>query len=86
MQIVLNNAQNVIQVDKEMFNEVIEYLKSLSIKKKSKFEYFDENGDLVVVENGQEFVIPTNEDLKAIFSVDEGDFIDEDDVKKRLNV
>ena len=43
-----------------------EILKQRSKKKKKSFSYTDDIGDLVVVINGEEYVVPTKSDIEAI--------------------
>ncbi len=80
-----NNSQ-IFEVDKSMYKEVLSFLKSLSKEKKKSFSYIDELGDTIVVLGDKEYVIPTREDIESIFLSDRNDFIDENILKKELNV
>ena len=48
--------------------------------------YYDKLGDKIIVVNGEEFVVPTTEDIETLHNLKKEDFIDEDEVKKLLNV
>jgi len=82
--IVISQNSKLFEVDNELFEEVKNFLKNLSKKKKKSFSYIDEFGDKIVVIGDKEYVIPTREDIEAIKS--KGDFLDEEEVKKLINV
>ncbi|BCD62058.1 hypothetical protein NitYY0826_C0927 [Nitratiruptor sp. YY08-26] len=82
MIMVTNNNAKIFEVDPELFNDVIIFLKKLAKKKKKSFTYIDDLGDIVVVEGDKEFIIPTKEDIKALIQKQE--YYDENEVKKLL--
>ena len=84
--IVIEKGAKVFKVDDELFDDVKEFLHDLAKKRNKSFSYFDELGDLIVVKGNEEFVIPTDEDVKAISEAEREDFLDEEEVKKILNV
>ena len=73
-----NKAYNIIY---DEINTLI-----LSKKKKKSFSYTDDIGDLVVVINGEEYVVPTKSDIEAILKSKKNDFLDEDEAKRLLDV
>jgi len=77
-------GRRLLEIDSELFEDVKEYLRNLSIKKEKSFSYIDELGDTIVVKNGEEYVIPTREDIEAVYSEEET--MDEDEVKRLLDV
>ena len=79
-----DNKSRLLEVDSELFSEVKEFIKNLSAKNKKNFSYLDEIGDKVVVINGKEYIVPTKEDLEAIYTADE--FMDENEAKKLLGL
>ncbi len=84
--IVIERGAKVFKVDDELFDDVKEFLHDLAKKRNKSFSYFDELGDLIVVKGNEEFVIPTDEDVKAISEAEREDFLDEEEVKKILDV
>jgi len=86
--IVLQTDKNskIFEVDSSMFEEVKEFLKKISKKNKKNFSYIDDLGDKIVVINGKEDVIPTREDLEAIYNLDRKEFVDEEEAKRLLDV
>jgi len=84
--IVLQTDSNsrLLEVDSELFGEVKEFIKKLTTKNNKSFSYIDELGDKVVVVDGEEYVVPTKEDLQAIYSDDEP--ISEDEARRLLGV
>ncbi len=84
--IIIEKGAKVFKVDDELFDDVKEFLHDLAKKRNKSFSYFDELGDLIVVKGNEEFVIPTDEDVKAISEAEREDFLDEEEVKKILNV
>ena len=84
--IVLEGKSRIFKVDDDLFDDVKEFLRDLAKKRNRLFSYFDELGDLIIVKGDQEFVVPTDEDIKAIFETKEEDFLDEEKAKKILNV
>ena len=82
--IVISEDSKLFEVDKELFEEVKEYLKSLSKKRKKPFSYIDELGDRIIVIGEKEYVEPTKEDLEAFLNEEE--YMDEDEVKKLFDV
>ena len=82
--IVISQNSKLFEVDNELFEEVKNFLKNLSKKKKKSFSYIDEVGDKIVVIGDKEYVIPTREDIEAVEI--KNDFLDEEEVKKLLNV
>ena len=81
-----NNNSKILEIDKELFEEVKDFLRNLSKKKKKSFSYTDDIGDLVVVIDGEEYVIPTKSDIEAILKNKQEEFLDEDEVKRLLDV
>ncbi len=84
--IVIEKGAKVFKVDDELFDDVKEFLHDLAKKRNKSFSYFDELGDLIVVKGDKEFVIPTDEDVKSISEAEREDFLDEEEVKKILDV
>ena len=86
--IVLQTDKNsrFLEVDESIFDEVKDFLASISKKRKKTLSYIDEIGDKIVVINGEEYVVPTREDLEAIYNTDKDDFIDESETKRLLDV
>ena len=81
-----NPNYKILEIDSSLFDEVKTFVKKLTTKKQKSFSYIDELGDKIVVVNGEEFVVPTTEDIKILHNIKKDDFIDEDEVKKLLNV
>ena len=86
MIVITQNNFNILEIDKELFEEVKDFLRNLSKKKKKSFSYTDDIGDLVVVINGEEYVVPTKSDIEAILKSKKNDFLDEDEAKRLLDV
>jgi ribosomal protein L13 len=86
MIVITQNNSNILEIDKELFEEVKDFLRNLSKKKKKSFSYTDDIGDLVVVINGEEYVVPTKSDIEAILKSKKNDFLDEDEAKRLLDV
>ena len=84
--IQLERGTNIFEVDSSMYEEVLAFLKSLAKKKNKSFSYIDDMGDIIMVVGDKEYVIPTREDLENIMLSNEDDFVDEEVVKKELNV
>ena len=84
--IVIEKSTKVFKVDDELFDDVKEFLYDLAKKKNKSFSYFDELGDLIVVKESEELVIPTDEDMRAISEAERENFLDEEEVKKILDV
>ncbi|GEM_PF-7046870 len=85
--VVLQGRNNFIfEIDSSMLEDTKEFLKKLSVKKETKFSYIDEFGDTIVVDKGKEYVVPSAEDVKLFHTVEEEDFIDEEEAKKILDV
>jgi acetate kinase len=74
----------LIEIDRDLFEEVKEFLKKLSSQRKRTFSYIDEIGDRIVVIGGKEFVVPTRRDIEALHAEEE--MIDEDEAKRLLGV
>ena len=81
-----NQNSKILEIDNSLFEDVKEFLKNLTIKKQKNFSYIDELGDLIVVENGKEYVIPTKEDIINLNNTKKEDFIDENEAKRLLGV
>ena len=81
-----NKNSYIFEVDNSLFDTVKEFLNNLSKKEKKSFSYVDECGDIIVVENGKAYVVPTKDDILSIYSIKKEDFINEDEVKKILDV
>ena len=77
-------GSRLLEIDGELFDDVKEFIKKLSIKKERSFAYIDDFGDKIVVSNGREYVVPTRDDLNAIYGKEE--VIDEDEAKRLLGV
>ena len=86
MIVITHNNSKILEIDKELFEEVKDFLRNLSKKKKKSFSYTDDIGDLVVVINGEEYVVPTKSDIEAILKSKKNDFLDEDEAKRLLDV
>jgi len=87
MTIVQTNPNSkILEIDNSLFEDVKEFLKRLTIKKQKNFSYIDDLGDLIVVENGKEYVIPTKEDIIKLNNTSKNDFLDEDEAKRLLGV
>ena len=80
--IVLEGKSRIFKVDDDLFDDVKKFLYDLAKKRKRPFSYFDELDDLIIVKGDQEFVVPTDEDIKTIFETKEEDLLDEDEAKK----
>jgi len=81
-----NNKSNIFEIDSSIFEETKNFLKKLTKSKKSSFSYIDDLGDKIVVIDGKEFVEPTKEDIEAIFTAKDKEFLDESEAKKLLDV
>jgi hypothetical protein len=81
-----NPNYKILEIDSSLFDEVKTFVKKLTTRKQKSFSYIDELGDKIVVVNGEEFVVPTIEDIETLHNIKKDDFIDEDEVKKLLNV
>ena len=79
-----DSNSRLLEVDKELFDDVKEFIKKLSIKRARSFSYIDDFGDKIVVSNGKEYVVPTKDDLEAIYA--NGPSTDEDEAKRLLGV
>ena len=87
MTIVQTNPNSkILEIDNSLFEDVKEFLKKLTIKKQKNFSYIDDLGDLIVVENGKEYVIPTKEDIIKLNNISKDDFLDEEETKRLLGV
>ena len=87
MTIVQTNPNSkILEIDNSLFEDVKEFLKNLTIKKQKNFSYIDELGDLIVVENGKEYVIPTKEDIINLNNTKKEDFFNENEAKRLLGV
>ena len=87
MTIVQTNPNSkILEIDNSLFEDVKEFLKNLTIKRQKKFSYIDDLGDLIVVENGKEYVIPTKEDIIELNNTSKDDFLDEEEAKRLLGV
>ncbi len=86
MIVLTDNSSKLFEVDNELFEEVKNFLKTLSKKRKKKFTYIDELGDIILVDGENEYVIPAKDDVSVLSSLNENDFIDEEEAKKLLNV
>jgi DNA replication initiation complex subunit (GINS family) len=86
MIVFADKNSKIFEIDKELFEEVKNFLKNLSKQKNKAFSYIDEFGDKVVVIGDEEYVVPTNEDIQAILLSKKDEFLDEDEVKSILNV
>ncbi len=75
----------LLEIDSELFDDVKEFIGKLSLKKKRSFSYIDELGDKIVVSNGKEYVVPTKDDLEAIYGNDDL-LMDEGEAKRLLGV
>ena len=82
----LNNQANIFEVDRSMVDEVLSFLKDLARKKQKSFSYIDDLGDMIVVKNGEEYVVPSVEDIEAIQSRRKEDYIDEEELKALVDV
>ena len=74
----------LLEIDSELFDDVKEFIKKLSLKRERSFSYIDDFGDKIVVSNGKEYVVPTKDDLETIYTKDT--LIDEDEAKRLLDV
>ena len=81
-----NPNHKILEIDNSLFEEVKNFVKNLTKQKQKTFSYIDELGDKIIVVNGEEFVVPTTEDIETLHNLKKEDFIDEDEVKKLLNV
>jgi DNA replication initiation complex subunit (GINS family) len=86
MIVLTDNSSKLFEVDNELFEEVKNFLKTLSKKRKKKFTYIDDAGDIILVDGENEYVIPAKDDVSILNSLNENDFIDEEEAKKLLNV
>jgi hypothetical protein len=76
-----NPNYKILEIDSSLFDEVKTFVKKLTAKKQKSFSYIDDLGDKIVVVNGEEFVVPTIEDIETLHNIKKDDFIDEDEVK-----
>ena len=74
----------LLEIDSDLFDDVKEFIRQLSLKKKRSFSYIDDFGDKIVVNNGKEWVVPTKDDLNALYHEDE--LLDESEAKRLLGV
>jgi hypothetical protein len=74
----------LLEIDSDLFDDVKEFIKQLSLKKERSFSYIDDFGDKIIVANGKEWVVPTKDDLNALY--DEDELIDESEAKRLLGV
>jgi len=79
-----DSDSRLLEIDRDLFDEVKEFLKKLSHQRKKNFSYIDEIGDRIVVIDGEEYVVPTRQDIEAIHADDE--MIDEGEAKRLLGV
>jgi len=79
-----DSDSRLLEIDRELFDEVKELLKKLSHQRKKNFSYIDDIGDRIVVIDGEEYVVPTRQDIEAIYAEDE--MIDEEEAKRLLGV
>ena len=79
-----NNNYKIFEVDNELFEEVKRFLKNLTKQKNKSFSYIDDLGDVVVVKGDREIVIPNKDDIVAITTKKDEDFLDEEEVKRLL--
>ena len=87
MTIVQTNPNSrILEIDNSLFEDVKEFLKKLTIKKQKKFSYIDDLGDLIVVKDGKEYVVPTKDDIVELNNISKEDFLDEEEVKRLLGV
>ncbi len=83
MVVVASDNKRVIEIDKSAFEE----LKSFLLEKGRSFSYIDDLGDVIFVEEGKEYVVPTSEDIALLRrSAEMDEFIDEVEVKKTLGL
>jgi ribosomal protein L13 len=85
MIVITHNNSKILEI-KKLFEKMKNFLRNLSKKKKKSFSYTDDIGDLVVVINGEEYVVPTKSDIEAILKSKKNDFLDEDEAKRLLDV
>ncbi len=86
MVVLQTNNNHIFEIDSTMLEDTKEFLKKLSKKKHTKFSYIDEIGDAIVVLDGEEYVVPTTEDVELFHTIDKDDFINEKEAKKLLDV
>ena len=87
MTIVQTNPNSrILEIDNSLFEDVKEFLKTLTIKKHKNFSYIDDLGDLIVVKDGKEYVVPTKDDIVELNNISKEDFLDEEEVKRLLGV
>ena len=84
MIMVTDNKSKIFEVDNEIFEDVKNFLKNLAKRKNKSFSYIDELGDLVVVKGDKEMVIPNRDDILAITTKKDEEFLDEEEVKRLL--
>ena len=81
-----NPNSKILEIDNSLFDDVMKFLKNLTQKKEKSFSYIDDLGDLIVVKNGKEFVMPTKQDIIALNNIEKDKFIDENEAKRLLGV
>jgi DNA replication initiation complex subunit (GINS family) len=86
MVILSEGNSKIFEIDNDLFEEVENYLKNLTKEKSKIFSYIDESGDKIIVIGDEEYVVLTSDDVKAILSAKKDDFLDEDELKRLLDV
>ena len=81
-----NSYSNIFEVDQSLFDDVKDFLVKLSNKENKSFSYINDIGENIVVKDTKEFVIPTRDDIEAIYNIKDDDFITEDEMKKMLDL
>ena len=84
MIMIANNNSKIFEVDNELFEEVKRFLKNLAKKRDKSFSYVDDIGDVVIVKGDKEIVVPNKDDILAITTKKDEDFLNEEEVKKLL--
>ena len=85
MVVITHNNSKILEI-KKLFEKMKNFLRNLSKKKKKSFSYTDDIDDLVVVMKREEYVIPTRNDIEAILKNKQEYFLDEDEIKRLLDI
>ena len=77
-----------IDVQDNFAKKILDFIKQFEVVRILQKEnyYIDELGDLIEVREDGEFVVPTKEDLQALQSLKDEEFISLEELKKELDV
>ena len=69
MVVVASDKKRVSEVDKSVFEE----LKGFLLERGRSFSYIDDMGDVILVEDGKEYIVPSSEDMATLSRSEERD-------------